>query len=104
MVLLKLYPLNWLGGTKTKQGGLEDEMNHFCHICNGLVDLIGMQPTGVKFCSCAENLLWLRKQVSSLKAELRAISVELNDPRVNLTITVVDKIKELKACHPINIT
>lgn len=69
--------------------------NQACHICNGLVDLIGMHPAGVKFCTCAENLLALRRQVRVIKAELREISIALDDPRVNLTITAVDKIKEM---------
>lgn len=98
--------------------------NFFCHICGGLVDLIKLQPSGVRFCECnkrfdqlrAENeklksqisdlessplseeaLDILRSENTKLKAELRSIDGALDDLRTNLTLTTAEVIWELKA-------
>ena len=44
--------------------------NYFCHICGGLVDLIRLQPSGVRFCECEKRFAQLRAENAALKAEL----------------------------------
>ena len=44
--------------------------NHLCHICDGLVDLINLQPSGVRLCDCEKRLSALRAYNKKLKAEL----------------------------------
>ena len=44
--------------------------NHFCHICGGLVDLIKLQPSGVRLCECENRFSKLRAENRRLKAEL----------------------------------
>ena len=44
--------------------------NFFCHICGGLVDLIKLQPSGVRFCECNKRFDQLRAENELLKAKL----------------------------------
>lgn len=71
--------------------------NYFCHVCGGLVDLIKLQPSGVRFCECEKRFTQLRAENERLKAELKSIDGALDDPRANLTLTTAEIIWEIKA-------
>lgn len=54
--------------------------NVMCHICNGLVDRIGLQPLGVSLCSCAKMLsaqkatiIAQQERIAELESTMRAI-------------------------------
>lgn len=53
--------------------------NFFCHICGGLVDLIKLQPSGVRFCECNKRFDQLRAENEKLKAVVDAIEKEKPD-------------------------
>ena len=42
--------------------------NYFCYNCGGLVDVIGLNPSGVKFCDCAKKIEALRAKVAELES------------------------------------
>ena len=48
--------------------------NFFCHICGGLVDLIKLQPPGVRFCECNKRFDQLRAENERLKAEFAEVN------------------------------
>ena len=70
--------------------------NYFCHVCGGLVDLIKLQPSDVRLCECEKRFARLRAENERLKAELKAITFALDDPRIDLTMTAVEVIAEAK--------
>ena len=44
--------------------------NVLCHICGGLVDRIGLQPTGVRLCDCLVKIKTLKARIAKLDSEL----------------------------------
>lgn len=69
--------------------------NHFCHLCGGLVDLIKLQPQGVRLCDCADANRKLKARIKELK--------ELVQSRDNAICALIDddtkdnRISELEA-------
>ena len=45
-------------------------MNHMCHLCGGLVDLIGLQPRDVRLCDCNVKMRARVSRIAELEAEL----------------------------------
>ncbi len=43
--------------------------NILCHLCGGLVDRIGLQPTGVRLCGCVAKFKARKARISLMEAE-----------------------------------
>ena len=43
--------------------------NILCHLCGGLVDRIGLQPTGVRLCGCVAKFKARKARIALLEAE-----------------------------------
>jgi hypothetical protein len=50
--------------------------NIFCHLCNGLVDQIGLQPEGVRLCDCRSKLRTLIGRNRLLEAEHKIVHLD----------------------------
>ena len=46
--------------------------NYICATCGGLADVIGLQPSGVRFCDC-------RNKIKTLRADLARVTSERNE-------------------------
>lgn len=51
--------------------------NVICHLCNGLVDRIGLQPTGVFLCRCADSRKRYRRSIARLSMQLAERDAEI---------------------------
>jgi len=45
--------------------------NHFCHLCGGLVDLIGLQPEGARLCGCRNRFGRQAAEIAALQEAVR---------------------------------
>ncbi len=43
--------------------------NILCHLCGGLVDRIGLQPTGVRLCGCVAKFKARKARIAELTEE-----------------------------------
>ena len=53
--------------------------NYFCHVCGGLVDLIKLQPSGVRFCDCANRFAKLRAENAELAEQNKKMREALEE-------------------------
>lgn len=53
--------------------------NVMCHICNGLVDRIGLQPSGVYLCRCASARKIYIDTIESQKARIEEMAAALHE-------------------------
>lgn len=56
-----------------------------CHICNGLVDRIGLQPSGVYLCSCVSARKRYESTIATQKARIDELETELSRIRTEIT-------------------
>ena len=50
--------------------------NHFCHVCGGLVDVIGLEPEGARYCECRRDQRRFRLKIVELQKEVERAESE----------------------------
>lgn len=59
------------------EGGGQGMSNQWCHLCGGLVDLIGLQPRDVRLCDCKSSRAALRADIERWRQDFKTTQTEM---------------------------
>lgn len=66
--------------------------NQWCHVCGGLVDRIGLQPTGFRLCGCTRTVLKYEKKRASERARVEELKDTI-DSAANAATLEIERLK-----------